>query len=159
MSDWLRKLKKLETEKPAHVMQESQQSITAENSTPKNERQQINIAMGTIRKAGGVIKPDGSGLTFNYLKKPETVQDVQAAFKLVQDAWAAYLDIRQLIIKKIDVHSIGGKMIKARLFNGIISIIGMDELDEADKERADEVLKEYPVCMADFESVEISAKE
>lgn len=51
----------------------------------------------------------------------------------------------------IDLFPIGGVTIRARLESDMIIISGLDELNEADMERANAVLNEYPVCKSDFE--------
>lgn len=51
----------------------------------------------------------------------------------------------------IDLFPIGGIMLRATLENDKITILGLDELNEVDRQRAGEILTEYPVCIDDFE--------
>lgn len=120
---------------------------------PEIEKRLINVGLSIVRKAGGTIKPDGLGLTFNYPKKPETEEDVQAVFKLAQDAANAFWDIRPLIIKTIDLFPINGNMIKARKVFETISIIWPGNISEVEKAEAEETIKTFSLCPADFGDV------
>lgn len=117
---------------------------------PEIEKRLVNVGMSIIRKAGGVVRPDGAGLTFNYAKKPETEQEVQSAFKLAQEAENAFWDIRPLIVRTIDLFPIRGRMIKARKVFEKISIIWPGDISVDEKKEAEKSIKAFSLSLADF---------
>lgn len=79
-------------------------------------------------------------------------QDVRArGFKRLTDGQIKASMKGEIRVRLIDLFPIGGIMIRAKLESDIITISGLDELDEAGRERAGEILSEYPVCRSDFE--------
>lgn len=108
---------------------------------PEIETRLINVALSTIKNAGGIISPDGKGLHF-----PET-----SKLEVAQKAWLAFLDIRPLIVKTINLFSINGKTIRARMVLNKINIIWPPDIKEDEKQQSEDVLKSFSLCPSDFD--------
>lgn len=112
------------------------------SSLPEIEKRLINVALSTINQSEGTIRPDGLGLHF-----PKSVE-LEAA----QKAWNAFISIRPLIIKTIDLFPISGKMVRARKVLDKITVIYPDGMTTDEKRQADEVIKDFGLCAQDFGS-------
>lgn len=51
----------------------------------------------------------------------------------------------------IDLFPIGGKMVQARLYNGEITVLWPDSFTDAERELGEQILRDYPLSMSDFE--------
>lgn len=51
----------------------------------------------------------------------------------------------------IDLFPIGGKMVKAKLYNGEITVLWPDDFASEEKELGEQLLRDYPLSKSDFE--------
>lgn len=152
MSRWqsnMEKLTRLQQGKATHKTQSHETQEAGNAKTPENGKAGINRAMAAIWRAGGVIKPDGSGLSFPG-GIPGTPEERAATAAAALEAWAAYMGIRPLLFKDIRLFPLGGLMVRARFYNGVISILWPDGLTKEERQTGEEILREYPLSRTDF---------